>query len=423
MKQVTAEEDGHKRRGIFGSPELWLKEKAEIDQRIWGNEAGHWVIDNQEYDLSGFAEHHPGGSHWITLTKGQNISEHFHVHHLDLAKARAVLEKYRVRASPRQAFRFSFEADGLYETIRLRLLARHSARELQDSSSSQRLALVMLACFLGCLTATAWLNSYVLAGVTALTMVGCMGLGHNFLHQRKNWGRFMFEMSGLGHQEWTIFHAISHHLYPNTNVDYEIATFEPLVRFLKSQPANPIYTELLLQPFYLVMIPLNILLKLLKPLRGIPFDPCCLLCLAEVPFFMAVGGLPLWPALRLFLAMQGLFGFIVTKTLFCGHRQSTLWAEGDARVQDFGEHTAIATNDNETGLNAFVSFLFFSGFNIHIAHHLFPTIDHSRLPLANAVVQEVLRERGLHYNCSTKVGCMVEYSKCVVRRVPFAKLS
>jgi hypothetical protein len=56
-------------------------------------------------------------------------------------------------------------------------------------------------------------------------MVSMMGLGHNFMHERQNWGRFLFEFTGLGHKEWTVFHAISHHLYPNTNIDYEVAVF------------------------------------------------------------------------------------------------------------------------------------------------------------------------------------------------------
>jgi fatty acid desaturase len=74
----------------------------------------------------------------------------------------------------------------------------------------------------------------------------------------------------------------------------------------------------------------------------------------------------------------------------------------------------VASNDNEVGWNPFVSFLFFSGFNIHIAHHLFPTIDHSKLPLVNKIVVEELKGACIHYNHSSKLGCMVEYSKCVV---------
>jgi fatty acid desaturase len=167
------------------------------------------------------------------------------------------------------------------------------------------------------------------------------------------------------------------------------------------------------------MVPFNILLKLTKPLRGLPFDPWSVACLAEIPLFMWVGGLALWPALKLFLVIQALFGFIMTKTIFCGHRQASLWFEGDNRVEDFAEHTIISTSDNEVGWNAFVSFMFFTGFNIHIAHHLFPTVDHSKLPLVNQVLQEVLQKRGLHYNCVSKLRCMIEYSKCVVSRTPF----
>ena len=48
------------------------------------------------YDLTEFINKHPGGSHWINLTKGHNISEHFRVHHLNFEKAKAVLDNYYI---------------------------------------------------------------------------------------------------------------------------------------------------------------------------------------------------------------------------------------------------------------------------------------------------------------------------------------
>jgi cytochrome b involved in lipid metabolism len=156
LKQLSPEEDGAKGRGIFGSPEGWLREKAEIDQRVWGHAPANWVVDNVEYDLSAFMDKHPGGRHWLALTRGQNVSEHFHVHHLNLEHAQSVLAEYRVRPTPRQAYRFSFRPDGLYETIRRELLKRHSPRELQDNSPSQAVAAVFVLCLLASLLLTGY---------------------------------------------------------------------------------------------------------------------------------------------------------------------------------------------------------------------------------------------------------------------------
>lgn len=37
-------------------------------------------------------------------------------------------------------------------------------------------------------------------------------------------------------------HCLSHHIYPNLELDYEAAALEPIGYFLRNQPENPIYT-------------------------------------------------------------------------------------------------------------------------------------------------------------------------------------
>lgn len=71
-------------RGIKTSPPIWMNEKKERDQQLWkvANEK-YWIIENKMYDLSAFVDKHPGGQSWIRLTRGQDITEHFIVHHLD----------------------------------------------------------------------------------------------------------------------------------------------------------------------------------------------------------------------------------------------------------------------------------------------------------------------------------------------------
>ena len=56
----------------------------------------YWVIENKMYDLEAFADSHPGGKSWITLTKGQDVTPLFIIHHLNEEKARKALEKYYV---------------------------------------------------------------------------------------------------------------------------------------------------------------------------------------------------------------------------------------------------------------------------------------------------------------------------------------
>jgi cytochrome b involved in lipid metabolism len=46
--------------------------------------------------LSDYVDHHPGGKNWLTMTKGQDITDLFIIHHLNESKAREVLKKYYI---------------------------------------------------------------------------------------------------------------------------------------------------------------------------------------------------------------------------------------------------------------------------------------------------------------------------------------
>lgn len=50
----------------------------EARKKVDGAE-GLWRIENKLYDLETFAKSHPGGSEWIRLTKGTDITELFEV--------------------------------------------------------------------------------------------------------------------------------------------------------------------------------------------------------------------------------------------------------------------------------------------------------------------------------------------------------
>lgn len=83
-------------RGILNSPEMWIQEKAEFDTKLWRHPKSTWVVDNKYYDLTSFVNKHPGGSRWLSSTQGHDITELFHIHHLDYSKAKTVLDKYYV---------------------------------------------------------------------------------------------------------------------------------------------------------------------------------------------------------------------------------------------------------------------------------------------------------------------------------------
>ena len=52
------------------------------------------------------------------MTKGQDVTEFFIVHHLDEAKARAMLAKFYVGETTNKVARYTFNEDGLYRTVK-----------------------------------------------------------------------------------------------------------------------------------------------------------------------------------------------------------------------------------------------------------------------------------------------------------------
>ena len=62
--------------------------------------------------------------------------------------------------------------------------------------------------------------TYLYAAMTAFLLIGVMGIGHNFVHHKDNIYKYFFVLTGFTHNEWQVMHAISHHTYPNTELDY-----------------------------------------------------------------------------------------------------------------------------------------------------------------------------------------------------------
>lgn len=68
---------------------------------------------------------------------------------------------------------------------------------------------------------------WVLLAGLALCWLGVSA--HNYFHQKDNWQMYTFNMTLMNFTEWRISHALSHHLYPNSLLDLEMALFEPML--------------------------------------------------------------------------------------------------------------------------------------------------------------------------------------------------
>lgn len=95
--------------------------------------------------------------------------------------------------------------------------------------------------------------------------------------------------------------------------------------------------------------------------------------------------------------------FIATMMFsFPTHRSKQVWTEGDGDgTRDFAVHILKATLSHNEGISFGRSILMYQGFTDHVAHHLFPTVDHSKLHLVTPLVLETCREEGLNHLYST----------------------
>ena len=124
-------------------------------------------------------------------------------------------------------------------------------------------------------------------------------------------------------------------------------------------------------------------------------------------------------ALKMYMVIYCTFGFILMKNLFCGHRLQELWTEGAQKIEDYGEHTVLATSDTDPWIKGIFSYIFLAGFNIHVIHHLFPTADHHMLPKLKEILVEECRERGIKYTENTRWSCVKSINKGFMSRKLF----
>jgi cytochrome b involved in lipid metabolism len=79
-----------------------------------------WRVHDKLYDVSEFISKHPGGSEWLELTRGLDITEAFETSHMvNVKRVEEVLNKFYVQdaESPRIA-PYTFKEDGFYRTLK-----------------------------------------------------------------------------------------------------------------------------------------------------------------------------------------------------------------------------------------------------------------------------------------------------------------
>lgn len=375
------------------SAELFLKDKQRDD----GAE-GLWRVHDDLYDLSSFVDNHPGGSEWLRLTKGTDVTEAFEAHHVTTAAAHMLRHFYVRPARTARNSPYTFHEDGFYKTLQRRARAALAGVPRGPNCSSALIAdlLALGSVVLAVLAATT--SSYAAGALAGLVLALNVVTAHNFLHQKDNCRMYYFNLSFMSFRDWRVGHAMSHHLFPNSLLDLDISMFAPLFQFLP-EPSKTwwgrygpwIYSPLV----YSVMFYGHMVLRLWPVAKG-KFDALrmddaipLLIPLSMVAFAGSSPGeaFLMWMWVT---ATSSLFFHVIA---FNGaHHHPEIFHEGDAPRQD--SDWGLAQLDTVRERPAVNSSLFaaLTNFGYHGLHHLFPAVDHSRLPLLYPALKKTCEE-------------------------------
>eukprot|EP00090_Calanus_glacialis_P038314 TRINITY_DN66911_c0_g1_i1.p1 TRINITY_DN66911_c0_g1~~TRINITY_DN66911_c0_g1_i1.p1 ORF type:complete len:439 (-),score=74.31 TRINITY_DN66911_c0_g1_i1:18-1256(-) len=365
----------------------WISGRVKDD-----NCEGLWRIHDQLYDLSDFK--HPGGSAWIELTKGTDITEAFETMHVQDISPKLV-EKYKVKPAigPRN-YRYTFKEDGFYKTLKRKvqpiLKQSGTGPSFQSKFFQDMLALGFISLFI----TLCKFPSSSLAILTGLVLGMSTSCAHNFFHQadKKAWRRFYFDLSLLSHRDWRISHAISHHLYTNSFSDIEVTALEPFINFL---PAKKNFIQHTLSHFYVyfgifISFPFEFIKRTVLVVSGeqelLIENLLPILQLSLLLFFNDV-----FTSIFLWLLFHSTSGFwLIVTSVTTTHHHPELYHAGDVPREDtdWGFHQVDTVRDVEKKNLAVV----LTTFGDHLLHHLFPSVDHSKLAQLYPALYETCKE-------------------------------
>jgi hypothetical protein len=162
---------------------------------------------------------------------------------------REVLNKYYVgEAKIKHEPRFDTKETGHYEEIRKRILAKFSAAELQDSTSTDIVCYSFVFVWFILVALASYFHSYIAAFGCGYLMAAFYGVGHIYIHRKDKMNilKHVYLLIGFSAREQRIMHVISHHPYINTAIDYEYAALEPIMNYSRYLPQNKWYSTIIL---------------------------------------------------------------------------------------------------------------------------------------------------------------------------------
>jgi linoleoyl-CoA desaturase len=350
-------------------------------------------------------------------------------------------------------------SDKIYRQIRQRSDAYFKAQKqskFADTNFWIKIAATTLAAVLA-YTMMLWTTSqitlvlsFLIFGFAAIFI--SINLGHDAAHHAvtgnqkidDNLFRLVFSLQGLSGYLWQIRHNNSHHVFPNVyehDSDMElggIILFDPSEGMKWYHKYQYFYAPILYAFATLVLFLYQDYEMLERREHGnlllnkIPIKEWVKFFLAKLVHLTLYLGIPMafsafsWSVILLtYLTMHFAVSTFMMFTFVISHHvmeidyvepenNSTL--VGDAWIR----HQIVTTIDfNE---NSRLANFVFGGFNLHIAHHVFPEINHTHYPALTQIIKEVLVENNLDWykSFSFMEGCRshIKHLKRVTQSLP-----
>jgi len=223
-------------------------------------------------------------------------------------------------------------------------------------------------------------------------------MAHNFFHQRDNWRMYAFDFSLLSSYEWRVSHCYSHHCYPNQIKDAEVIGLEPFYVFLPGMKKGGKYhfliTMIFSQIFNSIIFHSMLLMRFVDILifrkqkfrieNLIPFIELMIL------MYLTTNGILIWNIIH----ASASWWFITMSLIGGTHHHPEVWHDGREQQKmnenDFGICQLRAVIDRpDVNSTLFTKSTMFGD---HALHHLFPTVDVSRLHLLRDVLEKTCRD-------------------------------
>lgn len=186
------------RDNFFKDCGSWMNGKREDD-----NAEGLWRVHDKLYDLKDFIKNHPGGSEWIEITEGVDITEQFETHHIT-DNAGKMLQQFYIRDAklPRN-YKITFHPDGFYMTLKRRVANKISGQFDKTLIATSRFYcdLMLVSTILSFILASRDF-SFITAFIAASCLFMLSVISHNFLHQRDNWRMYLLNLNLQSFRDW-----------------------------------------------------------------------------------------------------------------------------------------------------------------------------------------------------------------------------